>query len=63
MNYQFQLDRHTVLASMLPPNQYQDEGIDKQPEKTETFHRTLDNCSLSPGKFHEYFLDQWLLSF
>ena len=48
---------------MLPPNQYQDEGIGKQLENTETFHRTLDNCSLSPGKFQDYFLDQLLLSF
>ena len=48
---------------MLPPNQYQDQGIDKQPENTETVYRTMDHCSLSPGKFHEYFLDQWLLSF
>ena len=40
---------------MLPPNQYQDQGIGKQLENTETIHRTSDNCSLSPGKFHEYF--------
>ena len=48
---------------MLPRNQYQGQGIGKQLENTETFHRMLDNFSLSPGKFHEYFLDQWLLSF
>ena len=47
---------------MLARDQYQDQGIDKQLENTETFHRTLDNISLSPEKFHEYFLDQWLLS-
>ena len=36
---------------MLPRIQYQDPGIDKQLEKKETSHNTLDNCSLSAGKF------------
>ena len=54
-NYQFQLDRHTSSASIFPPKQYQDQSIDKHLENTETFQRTLDNCSLSPGKFHEHF--------
>ena len=40
---------------MVPPSRYQDQGIDKQQENTETFHCTFDNCSLSPGKIQEFF--------
>ena len=46
-----------------PPNENQNQGIEKQLENTETFHRFLDHCSLSAGNFHEHFVEKRLQSF